>query len=43
VDRGRLVEHGTHHALLDRGGLYATLYEHQFRAGPEATRALAYD
>jgi ATP-binding cassette subfamily B protein len=31
LDRGRLVEHGTHAELLDRGGLYATLYEHQFR------------
>jgi ABC-type multidrug transport system fused ATPase/permease subunit len=27
---GRLVDHGTHHQLLERGGLYRTLYEHQF-------------
>jgi ATP-binding cassette subfamily B protein len=33
LDHGRLVEHGTHDELLERGGLYATLYEHQFEAG----------
>ena len=27
---GRLVDRGTHHELLGRGGLYRTLYEHQF-------------
>jgi ATP-binding cassette subfamily B protein len=27
---GRLVDRGTHHELLERGGLYRTLYEHQF-------------
>jgi ATP-binding cassette subfamily B protein len=31
LDRGRLVEQGTHLELLERSGLYATLYEHQFR------------
>lgn len=30
MDRGKLVEHGTHFELLDRGGLYARLYEKQF-------------
>ena len=27
---GRLVDRGTHQELLERGGLYQTLYEHQF-------------
>lgn len=31
LDRGRLVEQGTHPELLARGGLYATLYHTQFR------------
>jgi ATP-binding cassette subfamily B protein len=31
VDGGRLVEQGTHEELLDRGGLYAALYETQFQ------------
>jgi ATP-binding cassette, subfamily B, bacterial len=31
VDRGRVVERGNHEALLERGGLYAELYETQFR------------
>jgi ABC-type transport system involved in Fe-S cluster assembly fused permease/ATPase subunit len=31
LDGGRLVEHGTHRELLEHGGLYATLYEQQFR------------
>jgi ATP-binding cassette subfamily B protein len=35
LDRGRLVEQGTHAELLAQGGLYATLYETQFR--PAAT------
>jgi len=33
MDRGRLVEQGTHAELLARGGLYAMLYETQFRYG----------
>jgi ATP-binding cassette subfamily B protein len=33
LDRGRLVERGTHAELLDHPGLYARLYEQQFRSG----------
>jgi len=33
VDRGRIVERGTHDELLERGGLYSRLYEQQFRGG----------
>ncbi len=32
LDRGTIVERGTHEALLDRGGFYARLYASQFRA-----------
>jgi len=32
MDEGRLVERGTHDELLAGGGLYASLYETQFRA-----------
>ncbi len=31
MDEGRIVERGTHSELLDRAGLYARLYETQFR------------
>ena len=33
LDRGRVVERGTHPELLGRGGLYAQLYQQQFRGG----------
>ena len=35
LDRGRLVAQGTHGELLEGGGLYATLYERQFRSTPQ--------
>jgi len=31
LDRGRIVEEGTHSELLELGGLYARLYQRQFR------------
>jgi len=34
LDRGRVVEEGTHDALLAQGGLYARLYQRQFRDEP---------
>jgi ATP-binding cassette subfamily B protein len=33
LDRGRLVERGSHAELLERGGLYAHLYLQQFQGG----------
>jgi ATP-binding cassette subfamily B protein len=39
LDGGRLVESGTHDELLARGGLYAQLYEIQFK--PQLTGAVA--
>ncbi len=35
MDRGRIVERGTHASLLDQGGLYAHLYETQFKGERE--------
>ncbi len=35
MDRGRIVERGTHSSLLDEGGLYAHLYETQFKGERE--------
>nr|WP_228386931.1 ABC transporter ATP-binding protein [Ornithinicoccus halotolerans] len=39
LDRGRVVQQGSHEELLARDGLYRTLYETQFR--PEAERVTA--
>ena len=32
LDKGRIVEQGTHEELLDKGGFYGKLYESQFEA-----------
>ena len=36
IDGGQVVEQGTHQELLENGGLYARLYELQFRGDEEA-------
>jgi ATP-binding cassette subfamily B protein len=33
IDRGHLIEQGTHEELLRRGGMYQRLYEQQFQSG----------
>lgn len=40
LDRGRIVERGSHAELLDQGGLYAHLYETQFKSERLANRIL---
>jgi ABC-type multidrug transport system fused ATPase/permease subunit len=37
LDKGGLVEEGTHDALLAKGGLYAKLYKMQFREPTKET------
>ena len=32
MDKGRIVERGTHEELLATGGIYSQLYETQFRS-----------
>jgi len=39
MDRGEVVEIGTHQALLDEGGIYAALYRMQFRDEPDPAPA----
>jgi ATP-binding cassette subfamily B protein len=39
LNRGRLIEAGRHDELLARGGLYATLYQQQFREVEPSTPA----
>jgi ATP-binding cassette, subfamily B, multidrug efflux pump len=36
IDDGRVIDRGTHDELMARGGLYAELYQRQFRE-PRAT------
>ncbi len=43
LDSGRLVDAGTHTELLARSGLYATLYERQFRTPPPTTAGTGQD
>lgn len=41
MDRGRVVDEGTHEALLSRGGIYANLYRLQFEDGKTVTDTAA--
>ncbi len=41
VEGGRVVERGSHAALLARGGTYARLYHTQFEKSREDSRILA--
>ncbi|HMD01657.1 MAG TPA: ABC transporter ATP-binding protein [Candidatus Baltobacteraceae bacterium] len=42
VERGRIVERGTHAELLARGGAYSRLYLTQFKRGEDALPAIAF-
>lgn len=41
LDRGRIAEEGTHAELLRRGGVYARLFQMQWRDGEDLAAALA--
>lgn len=41
VDAGRIVESGTHQQLISNGGLYATLYQEQFKQQEEGMETRA--
>src|SRR5204862_466962 len=41
IDDGRIVERGPHHELVERGGLYAELYETQYAKSPDEIRTIA--
>jgi ATP-binding cassette subfamily B protein len=43
IDRGRIVERGTHTELLLQSGLYARLYQEQFAAGEVPDTAIPRD
>jgi ATP-binding cassette subfamily B protein len=43
VDRGRIVERGTHAELLQRDGLYAKLYREQFSAAVDGLEPMLVD
>lgn len=38
LDQGKIIEHGTHEELLEKGGYYATVYEHQYPMSKESER-----
>ena len=41
LDRGQIVEEGTHAELLRRGGVYARLFQMQWRHDEDISAALA--
>jgi subfamily B ATP-binding cassette protein MsbA len=41
LDRGKVVEEGTHAELLRHGGIYARLFQLQFRGGEDLTAAIS--
>jgi ATP-binding cassette subfamily B protein len=43
INQGQIVERGTHHELLARGGLYRTLYHEQFERGLDLAEKLPLD